>query len=62
MSPVAFGHAMTRMGFERKRRADGIFYVIYGATSRDLGSHILVDTIEDDGSQYDTDDSYIIND
>lgn len=62
MSPVAFGHAMTRMGFERKRRADGICYVIYGATSRDLGSHILVDMIEDDGSQYDTDDSYIIND
>lgn len=62
MNPTAFGHAMTRLGFERKRRTGGTFYVIYGANEKDLKQDIFVDMMDNKEEFFDADDSYIKED
>lgn len=62
MTQNAFGHAMTKLGFERKKRTGGICYAVYGATSKEISAPAFVDMMKNTEGMFDTDDSYIIND
>lgn len=64
-SKIAFGRSLQALGFTKKRAADGIYFVCYGAYARDLKEPALIDAIHDNEAAHDysqDDDSFILED
>lgn len=47
MSRSHFGRALSKLEFEKKRRADGIYVIVYGVTEQKLRTPMLIDMLKD---------------